>query len=217
MVALSDLQKAFNDTLGGDQGLLHAEVDLRADIQSLMDCLAEYKVYVVHLGRILSVDEIVKEVVGLGLHNLTAGETNPLSDYNDNITKLQKRRGMNPVTDDMDYECDHEPKILNPTAPSAPASQPKPSSPTATNDTDPIPATVDVGSDDEGPETEERTEIQQILAEVEGTNEPTLQRLTEEDVAYDMDEVQVEVEVEVSDEESDSDSDSGDESGGERD
>lgn len=211
VVALSDLQKAFNDTLGGEQGLLHAEVDLRADIQSLIDCLKEYKVYTIHLGRILSNEEIAKEVTGLGLHNLTTGEPSPLSDYNNNKTKLQKRRRMKPVSNDSDRESEgelttkHNP-IPNPTALAASESQhPSTSNLASISDSPDAPVAMsELGADNQEDEAEPQTELQKILAEVEGNDEPTLQRLGEEDVAYNMDEV--EVEVEVSDEDSESSS-----------
>jgi len=80
--ALGDLQKTFNDKLGGDQGTKHAPPDLRADIRSLMNSLEEHKVYLVQKGRMLKADELTKDVIALGLQNLTAGEKNPLAEYN---------------------------------------------------------------------------------------------------------------------------------------
>lgn len=68
-----------------------------------------------------------------------------------------------------------------------------------------------VGDDEvAGNRDEDKTELEVILEDLEqGIEDPTLPRVSEEDVAYNMDEV----EVEVSDDETDSGSDSGGESG----
>ena len=41
----------------------------------------------------------VKDVVTIGLHNLTEGTKNPLSEYNTAFRRLQMQRRMTPVTD----------------------------------------------------------------------------------------------------------------------
>ena len=43
-------------------------------------------------------EEIVKDVVAVGLQILMSGEKNPLSDYNTAFKRLQMRRKMKPVT-----------------------------------------------------------------------------------------------------------------------
>lgn len=189
---------------------MHAEVDLRADIQSLMDCLREYRVYLINLGRMLEADEIAKEVLGIGWNNLTAGEKNPLSDYNSFIDRLKKRRRMRPVNapNPSDVEAGEQVSptraLANSTSTSAqpaitPAQEPNMESPAEM-------------SDNEEGEGEDRTELEGILEDLEkgAISEPTLARESEDDVAYDMDEVMVEVsdnEQEESDNSTDRDSD----------
>jgi len=97
-VALGDLQKTLNDTLGADQGTKHAPPYLKSDIESLMNSLDEHKIYEVQKGRMLRTDEIVKDVIVVGLQNLTSGLKNPLSEYNSTVQRLQKRRNMTPVS-----------------------------------------------------------------------------------------------------------------------
>jgi hypothetical protein len=43
----------------------------------------------------LKADELTKDVIALGLQNLTAGGKNPLAEYNGAFKRLQKRRNMN--------------------------------------------------------------------------------------------------------------------------
>ena len=57
-------------------------------------CLA----YVIQKGRMVKEEEVVKDIVGGGLQNLTAGEKNPLNEYNAAFKRLQIRRKMKPVS-----------------------------------------------------------------------------------------------------------------------
>lgn len=189
--------------------MLHAEVDLSADIRSLMDSLTEYKVYIIHLGRILSNDEIAKEVIGLGLRNLTAGTNSPLSDFNANGEKLQKRRGMKPVTISSNQGSEGQlPTIPSPSVTTS-QSQSSRSAIYSEQDITAVPDAAEVVEIDEGGVDLDQTELEGILEDLDQGDEPTLLRLTEEDVAYNMDEV----EIEVSEDESEGSSDSGEESG----
>jgi hypothetical protein len=180
----------------------HAPPDLRSDIQSLMNSLDEHKVYRILKGRMLKDDELAKDVIGVGLQNLTTGDKNPLAEYNGALRRLQKRRNMNPVT----LTVVQEPSELT-THPSTP--QPRPS----TSETSVTLSTVldEVVDDDKGSSIpEELNEIEQILDDLEtGLVEESLLCLTEDDVAYDMDEVLVEDDADVDSEESNA-SDEGD-------
>ena len=95
---LRGLFKSFNDDLGADQGTRHAPPDLTQDIRELMKSLDDHKVYEIQKGRVLKDDEPVKDVIAVGLHNLTNGTKNPLSEYNEGFKRLQTRRHMQPVT-----------------------------------------------------------------------------------------------------------------------
>jgi len=177
VVALGDLQNTLNDTLGGEQGKKHAAPDLKADIESLMSSLDENDIYRIKKGRTIKEDDIVKDVIAVGLQNLTTGEKNPISDYNTAV--LQE-----PV-------------------------QPPPS-PTLLNTPPILPATI-TDQDDETELFMEQvsvSEVEQILVDLaNGVVDETLPRLSEEDVAYDMDEVVVEEEEIVEDDDDDSDTD----------
>jgi hypothetical protein len=97
---LRQLDRTFNSVLGADQGTRHAPPDLTNDIQALISSLDEHRVYQIIPGRVLTGEnEPVKDVVGIGLQNLTEGAKNPLSEYNTAFRRLQMRRRMTPVTD----------------------------------------------------------------------------------------------------------------------
>lgn len=97
---LRQLDRTFNSVLGADQGTKHAPPDLTNDIQTLISSLDEHRVYKVIPGRVLTGEsELVKDVVAIGLQNLTEGTKNPLSEYNTAFRRLQMRRRMTPVTD----------------------------------------------------------------------------------------------------------------------
>jgi hypothetical protein len=80
---LRQLDRTFNSVLGADQGTRHAPPDLTNDIQALISSLEEHKVYKIIPGRVLKGEnEPVKDVVAIGLQNLTEGAKNPLSECN---------------------------------------------------------------------------------------------------------------------------------------
>ncbi|EDR02479.1 uncharacterized protein LACBIDRAFT_309524 [Laccaria bicolor S238N-H82] len=200
VVVLGDLQKTLNDTLGGDQGTKHAPPDLKDDIESLMSSLDEHKVYQIQKGRMVKEEEVVKDVVGVGLQNLTAGEKNPLNEYNAAFKRLQRRRKMKPVS--LAALEGHSEQAATAHIPT----QPPPASPV----TSPIPlipaAEGDEEEFEEGPASNETSEIDKILEDIEnGVADETLPRLTEDDVVLDMDEIMVEDEEFVDTDESDSD------------
>ena len=97
---LRQLDRTFNSVLGADQGTRHAPLDLTNDIRALISSLEEHSVYKIIPRRVLTGEnESVKDVVAIGLYNLTEGAKNPLSEYNTAFRRLQTRRRMVPVTD----------------------------------------------------------------------------------------------------------------------
>ena len=157
-----------------------------------MDSLDENNVYRLTKGRVLSDDTggAVKDVVLAGLHSLTEGEKTPLTDYNEAIQHLQRRRGMVSVAEQAKSHVSiQRATTAGPSGTTGPGVEtPIPLIQNEFQDCDSM--SVDENEEEEGP-----TEIGQILDEVaEGFEDPTLLRLSEEDVALDMDEVIVEVE-----------------------
>ena len=63
-----------------------------------MNSLNEHKVYQILKGRMLKDDKCAKDVVGVGLQNLIAGEAKLITKYNGALRRLWKWRNMNPVT-----------------------------------------------------------------------------------------------------------------------
>ncbi|KAK1227067.1 hypothetical protein PQX77_009900 [Marasmius sp. AFHP31] len=96
---LRHLANVMNETLGARQGSRHSSVDLQNDIGVLMKSLQENQVYEVQDGRTVDDDEsqVFKDNVTAGLEALTTGNDNPLTEYNRNFHRLQKRRQMPPV------------------------------------------------------------------------------------------------------------------------
>jgi len=83
----------------------HAPADLADDIHTLMESLDENNVYRIQKGRVLDDDdELVKDVIEVGLQNLTEGNKNPLSEYNETFQNLQARRRMKPVVSEPSKE-----------------------------------------------------------------------------------------------------------------
>jgi hypothetical protein len=162
-----------------------------------MNSLDEHKVYRVQKERMLNNDELAKDVIAVGLQNLTAGDKNPLAEYNGAFRKLQKRRKMNPVTTEPSFPTTLPSSLQS--VPPSPSGSPLPKIPLAV-----------IANDEGSPVPEEKNEAEQILSDLEGgVLDNTLPRLTEDDVAYDMDEVVIEVDPDVES----GDSDTSDEGG----
>ena len=179
----------------------HAPPDLKANIESLMSSLDENEIFRIKKGRMINNENIIKDVIAVGLQNLMLGEKNPLSDYNTAFKWLQMQRRMKPVSltllqDQSGTPASHIQPVL-PQTPLEPA--PIPSLPTSTK--------ADKDAEDDPEQVSEVEKILQDLAN--GVVDETLPRLTEEDIAFHMDEVVVEEEEVV---EEDSDDDSNDES-----
>jgi hypothetical protein len=190
---LRNIAREFNDILGSDVGTRHAPPNLSNDIATLMESLEENNVYRVQKGRMLEDDQAVKDVVETGLQILIEGEKNPLHEYNNAFQRLQHRRRMKPVS------------ALSLAQPSAASTESAPLTTATASDLNPDEEEAGVaeeGDVDDEPEPRNSIETETILDDLaEGILEPTLPRLSEEDVALDMDEVLIEM---FSDEESES-------------
>lgn len=180
-----------------------------------MESLEEHKVYQVQPGRMLDEDEAVKDVIGIGLQHLTEGAKNPIKEFNKVFHNLQKRRQMNPVTKLYeDYLTKSQAQTAAAPTPSPDAPHTNESTSGAGEDPEHRPMSgveaEAVGGDDfemggsEGDIDEPQGELEAILDELarDDVQEPTLQRVSADDVALDMDEEEEEVEDEASDDSS---------------
>jgi hypothetical protein len=159
-----------------------------------MNGLDEHKVYRILKGRTLKDDERAKDVIGVGLQNLTAGEKNLLAKYNGALRRLQKRRNMNPIT----LTILQEPSEL-----ATHRVTPQPGTPTSETSVTLSTVLAEVIGDDEGSPIPQVNKIEQILDDLErGVVEETLPCLREDDVVYDMDEVFVEDDADLDSDES---------------
>ncbi|KAF9477171.1 hypothetical protein BDN70DRAFT_948601 [Pholiota conissans] len=187
---LRSIARNFNETLGADQGTRHAPPDLTNDIATLMESLKEHRVYCLNEGRVLGDDTggAVKDVILVGLHHLTEGAKTPLTEYNEAIQQLQRRRAILSVADQARIASDATPTRAHPNP------QPILLPAQATRASD-VNQGLEDTSEEEQKDGEKRTEIEMILDDlVHGVQDQTLLRVGEEDVAFDMDEVVVEVE-----------------------
>ena len=178
-----------------------------------MESLDVNNVYCYQKGRILGDDTggAVKDIVLIGLHNLTEGEKTPLTNYNKAVQHLQCRHGIMSVAEQV--------KSVSLQLLSQPTATTGPSVTTYTPvETPTLMVTENNSQDyegmsvDENDEDERPTEIRQILDELaDEVEDTTLLRLSEEDVALDMDEVVMEVEEqeELSDDDEDSEESGG--------
>ena len=140
--------------------------------------------------------------IAVGLHNLTEGTKNPLSEYNKGFKHLQTRRCMQPLTDFV-------PRLTTPsqTAEPIPGTNTPARSPNNSTASSQEPS-LQVNNINFQPSDEEEedlegtdsTETKMILDDLmDGVQEPTLPRLSEEDiqVEVDMDKVFMEVDNDV--------------------
>jgi hypothetical protein len=204
---LRNIARNFNDSLGADQGTRHAPPDLKNDIATLMESLNENNVYRLEEGRVLGEDTggAVKDVILVGLQSLTEGEKTPLTEYNEAFQRLQRRRGIVSVAEQAQtHQASSGSMATGPVHPSL-------ETPVTVEDALQENEDMSVKSNDE--EEERPTELEHILDDLEaGVQEPTLLRLSEEDVSLDMDQVVVDVmddEGESSDDDDDESEDGG--------
>ncbi|KAJ3574266.1 hypothetical protein NP233_g1885 [Leucocoprinus birnbaumii] len=190
---LRRLATNFHNILGADQGTKHAEPDLTKDIETLMVSLDEYDVYRLQPGRVFPDGaSAIADVVGLGYQNLTESSRSPLAEYNSNFRKLQQRRKNPPVTqkmiDDMALRngCG-DPQVGIPNHSEAsvqPGSEPVPGM------TDPLNTDTE---DDDGAMI-----LGKSLDALNGDSEEVIPRVNLEDVAFDMDVVEVDIPDDIS-------------------
>ena len=77
----------------------HTPANLTDDIHMLMESIDENNVYWIQKGWVLDDDdELVEDVIKVGLWNLTEGNKNPLFEYNKAFQNLQARQRMKPVS-----------------------------------------------------------------------------------------------------------------------
>ena len=180
-----------------------------------MESLDEHDVYRFREGRVVGDDTggAVKDVILVGLQSLVEGEKTPLTEYNEAVQRLQRRRRMMSVAEQAKTRS----VVLGPDTPKIPTPESPMDVQVATEE---IVYGAQHNAEEEGgmlvnledEEDEAPTEIERILDELaEGIQEPTLLRMCEEDVAFDMDEVVVDI---PEDEELSDDDDNSDESSG---
>lgn len=215
---LRHLANSMKKMLGSDSGNKHAPPDLSDDIKTLMDSLDEHNVYRITKGRVTDEDDPpVPDITAVGVQTLTDSSSNPLAEYNKAFRRLQARRRMKPVVDD-DFGATSQPASHNgaqlahtlavtetpthppPIQPNDPATSPAglaeflhpipgPSDSTEVDVEDNMDAFEK--SDDEGWEDFEDDEEDEFTRLVNEADEPTLERLTADDVAMDMDVIDV--------------------------
>jgi hypothetical protein len=156
------------------------------------------KIYSYQEGRVLEADTggAVKDVILTGLHSLTEGEKTPLTEYNEAFKRLQRRRRMKSIAEQAKEQA---PEVITTVDPSHGTNllvEPQTVSQSASGDIHEEGAEISDQVNDE----EEPTEIERILDELaDGIDEPTLPRLSDVNVALDMDEVIIEVQAEKED------------------
>ncbi|THU92295.1 hypothetical protein K435DRAFT_820517 [Dendrothele bispora CBS 962.96] len=183
--ALRHISNMMKSTLGVDIGTKHSTPNLSDDIYQLMKSLDENNVYRVHEGRTIDNSDLpVVDVISVGLQSLKSVSKNPLSEYNKTFSRLQVRSRIHPITGDYSPFSAHppEPNIVPHTLEEPLGVIPVTDSHTRNGS--------DAGS--EGSEASdlelgndlEDTELDRLLDE---DDEPTLGRMSLEDVALDMD------------------------------
>ncbi|KAK7019667.1 hypothetical protein VNI00_018012 [Paramarasmius palmivorus] len=165
---LRHLTRMMKGALGVDIGTKHAAPDLKNDIEALMKSLDENNVYRVDRNRspLEDDDALVHDNVTEGLEALSQHSTNPLKDYNQSFFRLQNRRKMVPVIGegiqrllrDVDADIDQE----------------------AFKD---VSGAIGEDSDEEEDDFEDIDELEETM----DADEPTLERISAEDVSFEMD------------------------------
>ena len=166
-----------------------------------MDVLKEHDIYSVKLGRGLDANDTpVPDIISAGLSALSHGTStnnlnNPLTEFNTQFNCLRERRNMMPVSALVD---NYQPSHSNPVEDlSAGTAVMVPSPIIADSD-----GTREEPNKDDTDESEAGSEVDGHLLydldelEVES---PTLTRLEEDDVALDMDELELSIEFEEED------------------
>jgi hypothetical protein len=187
----------LNVELGSRQGSTHSVPDLRKDINVLMDVLKEHEVYTVKLGmRLNANDTPVPDIISAGLSALSHGTTtnnHPLAEFNAQYSCFRERRNMTPVSALVD---NHQPSHSNPVKHSGIQVAPSPMN-VNSDGTSKEPREEDTDASEAGLEDDDQVPVSD-LDELE-VESPTLTRLEEDDVALDMDELDLGIEFEEED------------------
>jgi len=92
MNILRTLASQLHSNPGAAQRLKHTSPDLHRDIATVMESLAERKVYEVDAGGVLDyTDKPVVDIVAEGMNALAKGVSSPLKQSNESFTRLQVR------------------------------------------------------------------------------------------------------------------------------
>ncbi|KXN91905.1 hypothetical protein AN958_11207 [Leucoagaricus sp. SymC.cos] len=181
---LRQLASAFHDVLGADQGTRHAEPDLTKDIEALMDCLEDYGIYDIQPGRVIKGGGPVPDAVGVGYRNLTQGNRNPLTEFNETFRELQERRQNPPVTQDMVDKLNLDELSVNDAQAITSGSSLNPGSSASKNANAITQDPLDAAEDDPDIHTG-------VIDAPTNATEYLIPRIGLEDVAFDMDMVEV--------------------------
>ncbi|EPQ54726.1 hypothetical protein GLOTRDRAFT_106364 [Gloeophyllum trabeum ATCC 11539] len=166
-----------------DQGVKHAEANLKNDISLLMASLADHEVYAVKNGRILGEDDgPIKDIATVGLENLMNGKS-PLDEFNKAFLRLQARQRISPITGEppSNVGTQDDAGAADGGAASMPRSMSADELCNGTHDSG-----VNEVSDGE-PDIDADAESWYPVDNIEDLDGPTLTRLSTEDVELDMD------------------------------
>ncbi|KAL1753879.1 hypothetical protein FB107DRAFT_216807 [Schizophyllum commune] len=98
---LRSLANHVNSELGARQGKRHTAPTMDRDIARLMDSLEKYEVYTVKPGRVLDFEEKpVPDVIAVGMAALTCGSSkasSPLQDFNAAFEFTRQRHALTPL------------------------------------------------------------------------------------------------------------------------
>lgn len=187
---LRRLSMKLNVELGSRQGSKHSVPDLQKDINALMDVLKEHEVYNVKLGRGLDANDTpVPDIISAGLSALSHGTTtnkNPLAEFNAQYNCLRERRNLKPVSalvDNVNDQPLHSESVNH--SPYSAHSHSFGSEVTNEGQHE-----EDTNESEAGQEDNNQVPVSDLY-ELEEES-PTLTRLEEDDVALDMDELDLE-------------------------
>jgi hypothetical protein len=191
VTALRHLSTSIINILGSDQGTKHAPTNLSADIELLMGSLAEHEVYEIK-GRVFADGDgsPTPDVITDGIQQITDNTSNPLTEYNAALLKLQARRRLRPLVSTWSDVPESTPEATSSVPPPLPSDPPGSSVPFVLSPADVEMSDVDDETSENGshgsvdPDEELLTAFERTMDEVD---EPTLTRDNADDVALDMD------------------------------
>ncbi|KAJ7735443.1 hypothetical protein B0H14DRAFT_3613658 [Mycena olivaceomarginata] len=184
VTALRHLSTSIINILGSDQGTKHAPTDLSTDIELLM-------VYEIK-GRVFADGDgsPTPDVITDGIQQITDNTSNPLTEYNAALLKLQARRRLLPLVSTWSDVPESTPEATSSVPPPLPSDPPGSSVPFVLPPDDVEMSDVDDETSENGshgsvdPDEELLSAFERTMDEVD---EPTLTRENADDVALDMD------------------------------